>query len=167
MPEGLKITHLHILLIEDSATDAYMVKHAIQKHMAHPCRLQHVTCMKDALSILAKDGHDIDIILLDLGLPDTRGDEDTFNKLKNVKKCVPVIILTDTDNHDLAMDIINKGAEDYIKKSQLGTNPGQLCDTVDFAICRHQNVKAIKEEVEKERKEKDQILHYIEGGYSC
>lgn len=171
MPKDLKIkkdlktTNLNILLIEDTETDAYTVQRVVRKHLGHPCRIQHVTCMADAENFL-KEHQDIDLILLDLGLPDTTGGEDTFNRVESVKDKIPVIILTSVHDHELAVGIVDKGAEDYVRKSSISADPEVLCDAIDFAVCRHKHVEEIKQKADKELEEKDQVIGWMSGNYS-
>ena len=163
--DNVTIKKLNILLVEDSKTDAYSAQRILSKNMTHPCCVIHVECMAEAERTL-KDDKNIDLILLDMGLPDTKGGEDTFKRVKSVKKDIPVIILTSVHDHELALEIVGEGAEDYIRKSSLSSDPEILCDAIDFAVCRHKHIEEIKEEVDKEIKEKDQVIGWMSGGYS-
>lgn len=159
------IDHINILLVEDSETDAYTVRRILSKHMGHPCRIKHVECMTDAEAALKEDNN-IDLILLDLGLPDTAGGEDTFQRVENVKDEIPVIILTSVHDHELAVGIVDKGAEDYVRKSSISSDPEILCEAIDFAVCRHEKFESIKEEADKELEEKDRVIGWMCGDYS-
>ena len=74
-----------ILHIEDTETDAEIVKRALQKHMKHAYRVERAKSMAEAESIL-RTVSNIDLILLDLGLPDTNDRMDTFQRLESAKK---------------------------------------------------------------------------------
>ncbi|MCB9989693.1 MAG: response regulator [Rhodospirillales bacterium] len=161
-----KITRdMHILLIEDSESDAYTVKRVLSKHMKHPCRVVHAESMAEAEGILSTG--DIDLILLDLGLPDTDGGHDTFHRLSGVKEDIPVIILTSMNDHEMAVSIVGKGAEDFVRKSVISSAPDVLCDVIDFSVCRHKNMLEIKAQKEKEINEKNEVIQWVTGGYSA
>lgn len=157
---------LNILLIEDSETDAFMVRQTMTKGMKMSCNIFHVTTMKEAESLLRDKKETIDVILLDLGLPDTEGGKDSFKRLSDVKEEIPVIIHTSTKDHDLAVSIVGDGAEDYVRKSDFADDPKILCEAIEYAVHRHHYLKEIKEEKDKEIKEKDRIIKWVTGGYS-
>ncbi len=161
------ITDLTILLIEDSETDAYAVRRVLGSHMTHPCCVIHADSMASAESILKEEKYDIDLILLDLGLPDTTDRHDTFARMGNVKEKIPVIILTSLQDHEFALTTLNKGAEDYVVKSAIVSNPEVICDAIDFAVCRHKHIESIQEETDHELEEKDMVIKWMSGDYNC
>ena len=124
--EVSNIDNLKILLVEDSETDAYAISRVLQHHMEFPCELKHVESMAEAETLLQQNKDAIDLILLDLGLPDTQGGNDTFQRLENVKEHVPVIVLTSVHDHDLAIGMVDDGAEDYVRKSSVTADPDIL-----------------------------------------
>ena len=154
---------LNILLVEDSETDAYTVQRALGKYMNHPCTLQHVESMKDAEQYL-KDTTHVDVILLDLGLPDTSGGKDTYERISNAKsEDVPVIILTSVHDHELAVGMVDSGAEDFVRKSSVSADPEVLCDAIEFSVRRHCNLEEIKEETNALLQEKDNVINWMAG----
>ncbi|MCB9989825.1 MAG: response regulator [Rhodospirillales bacterium] len=157
---------LSILLIEDSEADGYMVRRTLGKHMKQPCRIHHVESMRQAQQFLENDKNRADIVLLDLGLPDTRGGRDTYERLLKIRNDIPVIILTGTDDHALAVQIVDEGAEDFVRKAMMSVIPESLCDAIDFAMCRHNHVTTIREEKDREVSEKEQVIQWMSGGYS-
>lgn len=157
--------HLDMLLIEDSKVDAYIVRKILNKHMSYPCHVRHVENMTAAEAVL-KESRNIDLILLDLGLPDTDGGTDTFQRMENVKEDIPVVILTNKHDHELAVNIVDEGAEDYIRKSAIGDDPELLCDAIDFAVCRHKHLAELKKQKISELEEKDKVIQWVTGSYS-
>lgn len=157
---------LNILLIEDSETDALLVRRTMTKGMKMSCNIFHVKTMKEAEDLLKSKKENIDIILLDLGLPDTEGGKDSFERLSGVKEEIPVIIHTSTKDHDLAVSIVGDGAEDYVRKSDFADDPKILCEAIEFAVHRHHHLQEIKEEKDEEIKEKERIIKWVTGSYS-
>lgn len=164
MAENEKI----ILHIEDTETDAEIVRRALKKHMQHPYELLRAKSMAEAEKILNGNDREINLILLDLGLPDTNDRMDTFNRLGSAKKePIPTIVLTSVNDRDLAVSMIGNGANDYVRKSRISLDPEGLCDAIDFAWCRENNVASLHDKQEKALAEKDDIIHWMGGGYSC
>ena len=77
-----------------------------------------------------------------------------------------VIILTPKGSHDLAINIIDKGAEDYICKSSIEEDPSRLYDAIDFAMCRHHHSEEFKHQKDKAVNEKDWLVEFVAGNYS-
>ena len=92
----------------------------------------------DARSILEKE--DIDIVLLDIVLPDTNGLA-FLKELKESKKWgrIPVIIISNLGQRDEIKEGIKMGAEDYIVKAE--TVPNEIFLRVD-AMIQEKNTKS-------------------------
>jgi len=78
--------------------------------------LTHVLRLSEALVFLAKGG--VDIVLLDMGLPDGHGLE-TVRRAHAVAPEVPLIVLTGLDDEGLAAEAMKEGAQDYLIKGQI------------------------------------------------
>ena len=148
---------LRILHVEDSETDAIIIQRAIKKSMPK-CEITHINNMKDVEGKLREDDQ-FDIILLDLGLPDTSDRKESFKRVEKLRKNIPVIILTSVNDHDLALGFVGKGAENYIKKSVVCETPETLQQAIEFAVCHYRHQKT-------QLAQKDQMLHWVTGGYS-
>jgi pilus assembly protein CpaE len=75
----------------------------------------------------------IDVILLDLGLPDSNGLE-TFQRTKLQAYGVPMILLSGDDSEQLALQMVRDGAEDYIVKG--ACNGDSLAKAIQYAVVR-------------------------------
>ncbi len=156
----------NILLIEDSDADRYTIRRIFNKSFDHPCNVTEVYRMKDAEAHLLGARTKFDAILLDLGLPDTLGGRDTYARLEAVNPGVPVIILSNLENHELAVELVANGASDFVRKSMMLAVPECLCDAVGFAVCRHKNFEAMQGEKDRLLEQKDQVIGWMTGGYS-
>ena len=76
-----------ILIVEDNKTTALIY----QSFLADQALIKHVSQGKDALEILRNDP--IDLVLLDIGLPDTDGLE-LLQRIRRFNREIPVIIIT-------------------------------------------------------------------------
>lgn len=148
-----------ILLLEDSDTDAFLIKRVIRDY---PCAksysILNLTNMHEAKQFIASEGDDVALVLLDLHLPDTVDEVDTYSQLRAILPQVPIIALTSSQDHDLAMLLLNKGIEDFVCKSHILDHPDLLCRAIDFAMCRHQQSQSELRRLTKELDAKTQLL---------
>jgi len=111
---------IRILVVEDSPSDAGLLKEELKQNGKRVFDLSFQDNLKGALDILEKES--FDAILLDLTLPGSTGME-TFNRVKTKAGFTPIIILTGSDNDMLAELVMRAGAQDYIVK---GNYSGEL-----------------------------------------
>src|ERR1700732_4513180 len=107
-----------LLVVEDSPGDARLVREMFNEQGGQNTRLTHVACMSDAEKHLAE--HDVDIILLDLGLPDAQG-MGAVRRARAAAPRVPLVVLTGLDDESLAAQALQEGAQDYLLKGQIET----------------------------------------------
>jgi diguanylate cyclase (GGDEF)-like protein/PAS domain S-box-containing protein len=140
-----------VLLVEDNPGDARLLTEMFNEQGSPITKLTHVQCMRDAEKYLAKNK--VEIILLDLGLPDAQG-LDAVRRAHEAAPRVPVVVLTGMDDQSLAAQALQEGAQDYLVKGQIVSGSGQgetrgLLRALRYAIER----KTMEEMlfVEKER----------------
>jgi DNA-binding response OmpR family regulator len=104
---------IQALLIEDSPSDVLLLREGLGTDVSGQFALTHVERLEDGLKCLVRDR--FDVVLLDLGLPDSQGLE-TVRKLRLQDWDVPVIILTGLDDETLAANALHEGAQDYLVK---------------------------------------------------
>ena len=86
---------LHVLLVEDNAGDARLLREMFSTEEPGSFELTHLLRMKEAMIHL--EGGGVDVVLLDLGLPDAHG-LDTVRQAHAVAPSVPLIVLTGLDD---------------------------------------------------------------------
>jgi|HubBroStandDraft_6_1064221.scaffolds.fasta_scaffold22707_3 diguanylate cyclase (GGDEF)-like protein/PAS domain S-box-containing protein len=133
-----------LLLVEDNPGDARLIREMFNEQGATDTELMRVGSMGEAEKCLAE--HPIDIILLDLGLPDSQG-LDAVRRAHAAAPRVPLVVLTGLDDESLAGNALQVGAQDYLIKGQIETKG--LLRALRYAVER----KAMEEAlfVEKER----------------
>jgi signal transduction histidine kinase len=112
----VKKAALQVLLVEDNSGDALLLREMFRKERPGSFHLTHVVSLGEALVLLAKGG--IDIVLLDLGLPDGHG-LDTVRRAHAVAPEIPLIVLTGLDDEALAAEAMKVGAQDYLIKGEI------------------------------------------------
>ena len=130
MPEK---TQTRILLIEDSGTDAILIKSAIAQYRSE-FSVQWVRTLAEGLSILQTSA--FDVILSDMGLPDASGLL-VIQSLRKQADHLPIVVLTGLDCDTVAMSTLDEGAQDYLTKDNM-TADG-LVRAIRYAIQRQQN----------------------------
>src|SRR6202042_3716164 len=102
--------------VEDNAGDVRLLREMFSKERADSFELTHCLRMGEAERHLAKGG--VDIVLLDMGLPDGHG-LDTVRRAHAAAPGVPMIVLTGLDDEALAAEAMKEGAQDYLIKGQI------------------------------------------------
>jgi diguanylate cyclase (GGDEF)-like protein len=105
-----------LLLIEDNDGDARLLQEMFNEQAVQITALKRVTTMRDAETYLST--HHVDIIILDLGLPDAQGLE-ALRRTHTVAPHLPTVVLTGTDDEGLARLALQEGAQDYLIKGQI------------------------------------------------
>ena len=108
--------NIKILLIEDNPGDVYLIKEQIEEFANFTYELKNVETSNDALSVLKEQT--FDVILLDLGLPDSDG-INTFLRIYNKNPLIPIIILTGLNDETIGSCAVEKGAHDFFVKGQI------------------------------------------------
>lgn len=131
---------IRVLLIEDSPSYAEVIRIMLDKIQDTRFELLDAKRLSDGLHYLGENG--VDIILLDLKLPDSEGIE-TFNKVYTNAQGLPIIVLTVTDNDELALEAVQKGAQDYLVKEQVDKK--SLIHAIRYAIERKRVEETLRE----------------------
>jgi len=136
---------LKILLIEDNPGDARLIWEMLQDS-GIAFEIVSSDRLSEGLENITKN--EPDVILLDLGLPDSQGIE-TFLRVNDQASGVPVIVLTVSDYDDLAIGAVQLGAQDYLVKGQIDGN--LLGRTIGYAIERNKVQEALRRSEAKYR----------------
>lgn len=105
-----------LLLIEDNAGDARLLREIFNEQGSRATELTHVSSMGEAEAQLSESS--FDIILVDLGLPDANGLE-AVRRAHAAAPRTPLVVLTGMDDETLALQSLLDGAQDYLIKGQI------------------------------------------------
>jgi len=120
-----------LLVVEDSPGDARLLREMFDEDRARSTIMTHVGTMEKAEKHLADNL--VDIILLDLGLPDAQGME-AVRRTRAAAPSVPLVVLSGMDDERLALEALHDGAQDYLIKGQIDTR--SLLRALRYAIER-------------------------------
>ena len=107
-----------ILLIEDNPGDARLLEEMFRERDAQEVQLRHVRRMEEAEKYLAENP--VDIILLDLELPDAEGLE-AVRRARAAAPQIPLVVLSGLDDELMAVRALQEGAQDYLLKGHTET----------------------------------------------
>lgn len=119
--------------------------------------LLYVEQLKEALVSL-KENH-FDVILLDISLPDKQGLY-AVSQLHKAEPEVPIVVLTDIKDKALALEALQKGAQDYLIKGKIDSN--LLGRTIHYAIERQQILKKLCESEEQLQRLQEEQMSKVE-----
>ena len=102
-----------VLLVEDNPADAELLSVRLEGSAGTPLRLVQVSTVAEARSALRHS--QVDVVILDLSLPDAQGLVALYQILPAAPG-VPVIVLTDSADQSLALEALRVGAQDYVVK---------------------------------------------------
>lgn len=131
---------IKLLLIEDNPGDARLIREMLSEIPNAHFVLEHAGTLHDGLKRLSSTT-DVDVVLLDLSLPDSRGIE-TFQQLEPVLDLYPVIVLTGLADETMGTNAVQAGAQDYLLKGRVDGN--LLARSIRYAIERQRLVKELK-----------------------
>jgi len=114
-----KLEIVKVLVIEDDEEDVLLLREILAESGVFGFELVHFDRLSTGLERLAEG--DIDVVLLDLSLPDSQG-LDTFTRAYEHAPHVPIIVLTGHDDDVQAIKSVREGAQDYLVKGQVDSN---------------------------------------------
>jgi len=104
-----------VLLVEDNPGDVRLIAELLSEFRDQFLVAEHVGRLADAEEAMEKAG--VDLVLLDLSLPDSQGFE-TFERLLSHGRSVPILVLSGVDDESLALRMVHAGAQDYLVKGK-------------------------------------------------
>lgn len=120
-----------VLLIEDNPGDARLIQEMLKETGNMQFELVHVERLSEGLKHLSNNAYDI--LLLDLGLPDSQG-LDTLNEVYLKKPDEPIVVLTGLTDEMVGVQAVQNGAQDYLIKGQVDNK--LLMRSINYAIER-------------------------------
>src|SRR5271163_995905 len=154
-------TPMRILLVEDNSLDVRLLREMLSNQALRKFTLIEVGFMSEAEKHLA--ANKVDIILLDLGLPDARGME-ALRRAHAAAPRIPLVVLTGCDEELMADQALREGAQDFLVKGQIETPA--LLRAIRYAT---QRVKAevemqkSREQAEGANRVKGELLAALRG----
>lgn len=140
---------IQVLLIEDSPGDARLIATLLAdaRALGLDFTLRHADSLASGLEQLRSGTYDV--ILLDLGLPESAGLETVQRLFAHAPRVPTLVVMSGLADEDIAVQALQSGAQDYLVKGQVDTT--QLVRAIRYAIGRHQAEEALTRELERSR----------------
>lgn len=131
MTQGETVKSRKILHIEDDNFQIDLFKGIINKNFGGEVKIYNEMTLKGGLEAL--NSNDFDVVILDITLPDSTG-LIVIEKVYDVAKKTPIIVLTGTGDDELGLKAVRIGAQDYLVKGLIA--PTSLIRCINYAIIR-------------------------------
>jgi PAS domain S-box-containing protein len=129
---------INVLIVEDSKEDAIILEETLSKACASPLALAWAENLSSAFIKLSEEN--IDVVLLDLSLPDSDSSQ-TLKRVKNHSPAIPIVVVSGSDDKEIALRSLQEGARDFLVKGQV--DPSILAASIRGAF---EGVRAEREQ---------------------
>lgn len=130
---------IRVLVVEDHADDAHAVQNALVGSPRASYGIVHVERLAQAFDHL--EWAPVDVVLLDLALPDSRG-VPTYAALQRLHPDLPVVVIHGPDDERAALQAVNAGAQDSLDRDRLDGE--LLCRSIRYAIERQRLLREMR-----------------------
>ena len=142
----LRGKHLHILIVEDNTGDYILIEEFLKEEVGTPL-ITRTNTLTETKQLLIGD-EDFDIILLDLSLPDSTGEE-LLTQIIQLVDHIPIIVLTGYSDKHFGIKALSLGISDYLLKDELSAP--LLAKSISYSIERKRISIQLEESEEKYR----------------
>lgn len=116
LPSNMSSDRIALLLIEDNPGDIRLIQEYLTEARGFQLSLDVANSLSAGYECLT--AQKIDVILLDLSLPDSSG-LDTLLRVQAAAPNKPVVVLTGFLDDELGLEAVSRGAQDYLVKGQV------------------------------------------------
>jgi diguanylate cyclase (GGDEF)-like protein len=131
----------NLLLVEDNRGDARLIQEELADAGVAGFRLEAVDSLNAAMERLARPEQPIDLVLLDLSLPDSQG-LGTFRSLQEKHPGLAILILSGLNDETVAETAVNEGAQDFLVKGRFDGR--LLARSIRYALERHRLLEEVR-----------------------
>jgi len=138
------VTEIKILLVEDELAHAKLVEVYLSATANFKVSITHATTLKQTLIELSSK--QFDVVLLDLGLPDSNGIA-TLERVIEEYKQQSIVLLTSDVDENLGVRAVQMGAQDFLNKEKLGID--SLSRAILYARERNKLLKQVSRSTQR------------------
>ena len=144
----MNAARIKLLLIEDCPADARLIELMLRESRALHVECRWVDNLTDGIERLR--GGVFDVVLLDLGLPESIG-LDTLKIVCRETRVPTLVVLSGLTDEEVALQALQAGAQDYLVKGQVDT--ATLTRSIRYAIGRTQAEEALRASTAQQRQQ--------------
>jgi PAS domain S-box-containing protein len=148
---------ISILVIEDNPGDARLIQEMLSEGGDKRFEVEVVGRLAAGLEHLKRGDVDVvlvDVVLLDLGLPDSQGIY-TLLRVHERVPSIPIVVLTGLSDEELALRAVQLGAQDYLIKGRVDAN--LLAHSIYYAVERKRMEQELWEKKEQLEAQNDEL----------
>lgn len=149
----IKNSTLRILLVEDDEDYAQLLSFRLKSQQNPSFIVTCVRTLEEGLECLKKES--IEGVLLDLSLPDSRG-LDTFVRFYHEAPTVPIVVLSNYESDQLALEAVKNGAQDYLVKAHVDDRI--ITRVMRYAVERKRIEDNLREAYEKLKEAQKELI---------
>ncbi|MEP0428132.1 GGDEF domain-containing protein [Rhodopirellula bahusiensis] len=112
----MPVESLRLLLVEDNDLDAKFITRVFQRSAVIQSQIERASSLSEALEMIV--GSEFDVVLLDLGLPDSDGLQ-SIRIIREQVTSIPIVVQTGDDRVETGFAAIEAGAQDFLSKHDL------------------------------------------------
>lgn len=131
---------IEVLLIDDDPIQKFLIQGYLDSAPEKPFHLTCAQSLAEGLQCLGS--RHVDVVLLDLGLPDSSGN-DTFTRVQEQSPTLAVVVLTGLEDESVGLGLVLAGAQDYLVKCQI--NAALVCRALRYAIERKRLIRELQQ----------------------
>jgi signal transduction histidine kinase/DNA-binding NarL/FixJ family response regulator len=157
-------TLTRILLVEDNSLDVRLLREMLNEQTLYKFALAEVGFMSEAERHLATNA--VDVIVLDLGLPDAQGTE-AVRRARAAAPGTPLVVLTGCDDESIADMALQEGAQDFLVKGTI--EAPELVRAIRYATQRMKTeieMQKAQNEVETASRVKGELLAELKAAHA-
>ena len=139
---------VRLLLIEDCPADARLIKMMLEQSWAVNIHCDWVDNRTDGIARLRRGSYDV--VLLDLGLPESTG-LDTLKVVCRETAVPTLVVMSGSGDEEVALQALQAGAQDYLIKGHV--DGASLARAIRYAIGRSQAERALRERTDEQRQQ--------------
>lgn len=144
----------NLLLVEDNQGDERLIRELLGEQHLIRFNIGLASSLKESESKIPENK--FDIILLDLGLPDSNGLETLFKFKALFPELATIIILTGLNDTEVGLKAVNSGAQDYIIKGHVDSD--KLLKSIIYSYERSRLNNELKSQIEARKLAEKEIL---------
>ena len=157
-------TLTRILLVEDNSLDVRLLREMLNEQALYKFALAEVGFMSEAERHLATNA--VDVIVLDLGLPDAQGTE-AVRRARAAAPGTPLVVLTGCDDESIVDMALQEGAQDFLVKGTI--EAPELVRAIRYATQRMKTeieMQKAQNEVEAASRVKGELLAELKAAHA-
>lgn len=150
---------LNVLIVEDNYGDYELLIESLNRTVLLIGNILHAVRISEVITLIQENP--IDLVLLDLTLPDSTGISSVITLNKLLKK-TPIVVLSGSSAIEIAMEAISHGAQDFLVKGEYDEK--LLSKTLQYSLERKKILENLEESYQRyefvNKATMDTILEY-------